>query len=798
MPTVSNESRLSALEAGSSLAPIIVLPKPSGGDDAAALNALIASAPSGAKIVAQSGAVTYNLNTNSLILYPFLDYDFADATFTSAQGLGKPLVVNKAQTVVATVSDVSTTGATYAVWTVTAGTATGGSGTWSFVWNGITYTTPSIAFNASAAAVAAAIQAAVGAHDEILPGVCVGTTGGPLGTANVVVTFQGNVTGDVSSLAVATNSYTGGTIPTFVHTTTGVAGSNVITSPQLVARGATIGQTVSVVAAGPSPNPPPLVGTITAIASNNITLADPLYGNATPAYQTLTNASASLYTRDAEIRVRGGKYVRSDTGGSANNLNTILLRHCDRVEFSSINLQATAGKYAISIGDATLFTLERIRLNHLASDGIHLEGACYGGVLRDIKGVTGDDFVSLTARDYTQYEDVSGNIIDIKITDCHTTGKGLAILAGQGCTVSHVTVDGIHGSLISGYYALRMVDDTNFPQTQGGVYDDIVVRDARPAMPNGNAPMFQLSASGIRHLTFDGVFFDSTAAGIGAIFNQPNSTSSIEQLVIRNLRVRSMTTNADVLFLAGMIVKLHFESARLIPAHNIVTLSNAAAYIKRLYFSDVSLDGAGGGSLVQASTSGATLTTVHIANMRQSSMSWLVDLNTTTIIYGSSYQGNGFTSGLVNVRAAGNVRLVGQFDTQQTPYNLTVAGGGFVSVNAHGLYVNASQINAAKTGDTLYNTNSATTAVGPVMWTAGATWQPIDTQKNGTATLAAGTTGSIANTSITANSIVRVWNVSAGGTVGALSVVLAAGTGFTINSTSGTDTSKVYWEIAQY
>lgn len=65
------------------------------------------------------------------------------------------------------------------------------------------------------------------------------------------------------------------------------------------------------------------------------------------------------------------------------------------------------------------------------------------------------------------------------------------------------------------------------------------------------------------------------------------------------------------------------------------------------------------------------------------------------------------------------------------------------------------------------------------------------------ATLAAGTVV-IADTRITASSIVRVSNIAAGGTVGALSVVLNAGVGFTINSTSGTDTSTVYYEIVSF
>lgn len=64
----------------------------------------------------------------------------------------------------------------------------------------------------------------------------------------------------------------------------------------------------------------------------------------------------------------------------------------------------------------------------------------------------------------------------------------------------------------------------------------------------------------------------------------------------------------------------------------------------------------------------------------------------------------------------------------------------------------------------------------------------------GTATMVAGTIA-VAYPNITAASVVRLIRQTAGGTLGHLSVVLTAGTGFTINSSSGTDTSTVFWEI---
>jgi hypothetical protein len=66
----------------------------------------------------------------------------------------------------------------------------------------------------------------------------------------------------------------------------------------------------------------------------------------------------------------------------------------------------------------------------------------------------------------------------------------------------------------------------------------------------------------------------------------------------------------------------------------------------------------------------------------------------------------------------------------------------------------------------------------------------------GTSTLAAGTVV-VANTSITANTRVFCNRTTTGGTPGHLSIVLNAGVGFTINSSSGTDTSTVAWLLME-
>lgn len=66
----------------------------------------------------------------------------------------------------------------------------------------------------------------------------------------------------------------------------------------------------------------------------------------------------------------------------------------------------------------------------------------------------------------------------------------------------------------------------------------------------------------------------------------------------------------------------------------------------------------------------------------------------------------------------------------------------------------------------------------------------------GTATLVAGTV-TIANTSVTANTRIFLSRTTTGGTAGHLSSTRIANTSFTINSSSGTDTSTVDWLLVE-
>jgi hypothetical protein len=68
--------------------------------------------------------------------------------------------------------------------------------------------------------------------------------------------------------------------------------------------------------------------------------------------------------------------------------------------------------------------------------------------------------------------------------------------------------------------------------------------------------------------------------------------------------------------------------------------------------------------------------------------------------------------------------------------------------------------------------------------------------RTGTATLAGGTI-TVADTAITANSIINVQRVTAGGSIGDLTITRSVGVSFTVTSASGTDTSALAYTITE-
>jgi len=156
-----------------------------------------------------------------------------------------------------------------------------------------------------------------------------------------------------------------------------------------------------------------------------------------------------------------------------------LLRFCNLDNFCMEKLVVkNPVSYGIQIGVCYGFVVRDIvfdyNCNFGTTDGVHLQGDCYHGLIENLSGVTNDDMVSLTPIDECHAECCRGNISDIVIRNiCARNGySGVRLLACGGCTLQNILVSGVYGT-----YRHNAVLITNHHLEPGtrSYFDDITV-----------------------------------------------------------------------------------------------------------------------------------------------------------------------------------------------------------------------------------------------------------------------------------------------------------------------------------
>jgi len=130
--------------------------------------------------------------------------------------------------------------------------------------------------------------------------------------------------------------------------------------------------------------------------------------------------------------------------------------------------------FAVTIDTGSYFTVENITFdfnygNPIASnmDGIHLNGNCHYGVIRNLKGACYDDLIALNA-----HEGSGGDITNIQIDglfaeNCHSAVRLLAVHE----TISHITISNVYGT----YYQYCIGFTKFYPGVTTGCFDAITL-----------------------------------------------------------------------------------------------------------------------------------------------------------------------------------------------------------------------------------------------------------------------------------------------------------------------------------
>lgn len=565
-------------------------------------------------------------------------------------------------------------------------------------------------------------------------------------------------------------------------------GLTTLTSATANFTSADVGRTIVLPTAGPqSPWVAPLVTNITAVTdSSHATVG-------TAAGVTVVNGTCSIYTRDTNISVIGGTWNRGSNAGSGTNLHSLRFRHVDGLTFRNMTVNSAAGKYMINPGDVTNVFAQNLT-GVCASNLIQFDGPATKITVRDVYGTTGDDSIAFTAREYQAYEDTCGDITDVLIDGAHTTLTTTAVpvklLGGTGVKLRRINVRNVGGS--GSGFAVALVDDTTGPTDADGILIDGI-----SYVGDGGGVNLTCSAGKsvvVRNVAYTGN--DTTA-----VLVRSNGTAVVDRLTIDGLSVMASQVNVIPISLGGTHTSVKVSNVQAKFSSNATQTAIWTGPVGEISF--VNCYQTNGGFFAAQSAAATSATTVKITNCDVSGSVYVLAIQApfTSDVYFSNLTANP-TTAILRLTNSGAARIRGGSGVA------LIAGTGISRSAAQ--VVNCRDINfpcdisnlTQGLGDRAFNTAAATgvlPGIGPVV-SDGTTWKNagLAAVKVGTAVLSGGTVV-VADTSITANSIIRLSRKTIGGSVGALYIsALTAATSFAITSTNASDTSTVYYEIVTY
>ena len=113
--------------------------------------------------------------------------------------------------------------------------------------------------------------------------------------------------------------------------------------------------------------------------------------------------------------------------GDTLNFVGFMMKFADIDDFLMENLTLKNGRsYMVAAGGLTNYVFQNItqvRTHYIENgDGIHLHGHCYSGIIQDIKGQSGDDFVAVTTSEAQRLSMRVGDVVGLKIRNLYHYG----------------------------------------------------------------------------------------------------------------------------------------------------------------------------------------------------------------------------------------------------------------------------------------------------------------------------------------------------------------------------------------
>lgn len=307
----------------------------------------------------------------------------------------------------------------------------------------------------------------------------------------------------------------------------------------------------------------------------------------------LQNYAVGAGGRDSDITVIGGRWDRGANGGTTIALISLFLRGVDRLTLRGITYVSTAGKFAIRVADVTDYTIGDITFPGAASDGVHITGPAVRGIIRNIKGTTGDDLISITPRDWVGYDDVFGDVTDLLVDGVYAKDGTAAVIklsGGTGCKARRITIRNVYGNVSQ--WGIAIIDET-----QNGPCDvDDLTIDGVHLLTSSSGSTIHIAASAAGTIRISNV---QDVAGVqnGAVVqvrqNAGSAAASVARLVLDGFDITQGQSRGIVDINTGATVgDLALRNGRFVLATgngNVITLAGATSVLGRVIAADLHL-----------------------------------------------------------------------------------------------------------------------------------------------------------------------------------------------------------------
>lgn len=203
--------------------------------------------------------------------------------------------------------------------------------------------------------------------------------------------------------------------------------------------------------------------------------------------------------------------------------------------------------YGITLDRVSYFTIENITFDYrtcnpifLNMDGIHCNGNCHFGHIRNLQGACYDDLVALNAHEGSKGPITNISIDGVYATDCHSAARLLTV----SDTMQNIHISNVYGT----YYCYCLGLTKYYPGETTGFFDGITFDHIYAAKSKGTADtpdratvplLFIQSDTHTKNLYIHDLVRDEHALAVPTI-------SIGEKAVVENLVIQNVTTTNHV------------------------------------------------------------------------------------------------------------------------------------------------------------------------------------------------------------------------------------------------------------